>query len=205
MIDKKTAILIGATGLTGSHLLNVLLDDERYSKIIVFGRRSCSVSHPKLQEHLINFDYPDQWRDLVKGDVLFSCLGTTLKRAGGKDKQYTIDYTYQLQFAQAASSNNVGSYVLVSSTGANSKSAFFYMRMKGQLEEQVQTLSFEQIHIMRPNILDGPRLEKRHAENFSLKIIHFLNTIGLFKKMKPTHVSDLSKEMADIVFTGKPL
>src|SRR5688572_25909562 len=129
-----TAIIIGATGLVGNHLLQQLIRDERYNKIIIFGRRSVNLSDAKIEEHIIEFDNVESWRHLVKGDVLFSSLGTTIRQAGSTNAQYKIDFTYQYEFAKAAASNNVPSYVLVSSAGADAKSIVFYTRMKGELE-----------------------------------------------------------------------
>jgi uncharacterized protein YbjT (DUF2867 family) len=122
--DMKTALLIGATGLTGSHLLHLLLADLRFEHIIIFVRRSTGIVHPKLEEHIVRFGHPEEWKHLVKGDVLFSALGTTVKLAGSKEAQYKVDYTYQFQFAAAASANGVPSYVLISASGANAKCSF---------------------------------------------------------------------------------
>ncbi|WP_237151190.1 NAD(P)H-binding protein [Pontibacter actiniarum] len=121
----KTAIIIGATGLVGKQLVHLLLADQRFNKIIVFGRHSLGIDNAKLEEHLIDFDAPENWRHLVKGDVLFSTLGTTLKQAGGQNQQYKVDYLYQFRFAQAAAQNGVPVYVLVSAPGASPHSVLF--------------------------------------------------------------------------------
>src|SRR5215213_2193835 len=101
------ALLIGATGATGKDLLNLLLKDETFHQIDIFVRRKLELQHEKLHVHVIDFDKPEQWQHLVKGDVLFSCLGTTLKVAGSKEAQWKIDYDYQYNFAKAARENNV--------------------------------------------------------------------------------------------------
>lgn len=90
----KTAIIIGGTGLVGTQLVDLLLNDQEFEKIVVFGRKSLNINNQKLEEHLINFSTPEYWENLVKGDVLFSCMGTTLAKAGSKEKQYEIDFTY---------------------------------------------------------------------------------------------------------------
>ena len=123
------ALLIGATGATGKDLLELLLKDEEINQVDVFVRRELYVKHEKLNIHIIDFDKPEEWKHLVKGDVLFSCLGTTLKLAGSKEAQWKIDYEYQYQFAKIAKENNVNSYVLVSAANASSKSSIFYSKI----------------------------------------------------------------------------
>ena len=93
------ALVIGATGMVGSQLIQQLLADDRFEKIRVFSRRSLAITHPKLEEHLIDFNFPEQWRGLVRGNVLFSALGTTLSKAGSKGAQFKIDYKYQYLFS----------------------------------------------------------------------------------------------------------
>ncbi|MDP2365977.1 MAG: NAD-dependent epimerase/dehydratase family protein, partial [Ignavibacteria bacterium] len=103
----KTAIVIGATGLVGNFITRKLLDDNRYVKVKVFVRRSLHISNPKLEEHLINFDNIDVWKEYITGDELYSALGTTIKKAGSKDAQYKIDFTYQYEVAKASAQNRV--------------------------------------------------------------------------------------------------
>src|SRR6476469_3842133 len=118
--------MIGATGLVGSQLLIQLLHDERFAKVIAFGRKRSGKSHPKLEELVIDFETPESWSSLVTGDVAFSSLGTTLKQAGSQAAQKTVDYDYQFSFAKAAAKNGVPSYVLVSSGSADPESSMFY-------------------------------------------------------------------------------
>jgi uncharacterized protein YbjT (DUF2867 family) len=193
----KTALVIGATGLVGEQLVLLLLDHPEFEKIVVFGRRKSGLNHPKLEEKLIDFDQPESWKHLVKGDVVFSSLGTTIKTAKTKENQYRVDYTYQYEFAKAASQNSVLAYVLVSSLGADSKSSVFYSRMKGELDEAVSKLPFRKTIIVRPSILDGNRKEKRPMEKISLAIMRGLTKIVL-KKYKPTPVDLLAARMISL-------
>jgi len=197
----KTAIIIGATGLTGTQLVDLLINDTRFNKILVFGRRSIEIQNPKIEEHIIDFDHPEYWKDLVQGDVLFSALGTTLKAVGSQDAQYRIDYTYQYQFAVAAASNNVATYVLVSSAAANPDSVNFYMRMKGELERDIKKLPFKHIQIIQPGPLDGDRKEYRKMERLSLKTLKYFNKLGLFNKYKPIHVRIVAQKMIAVSFS----
>lgn len=194
-MSNKIAILIGATGATGSELLNQILNDDYFGKVVVLSRRQMDIIHPKLQVHIIDFDHTSSWTHLVKGDVLFSALGTTLKVAKTKANQFKIDYTYQYQVAKAASDNGVATYVLVSSYGADENSFLFYPRTKGQLDAAVQKLLFKHIHIFRPGILHRQLTKLRPVEKISIFIINALNKIGLLKKQKPMPVKLLAEKM----------
>lgn len=191
---SKIANVIGATGLVGEQLVLQLLGHPEFEKVVVFGRRKSGLNHSKLVEELIDFDRPESWAALVKGDVLFSTLGTTIKTAKTKENQFRVDFTYQYEFAKAASQNGVTTYVLVSSLGADSKSSVFYSRMKGELDEAVSRLPFQKTIIVRPSILDGNRKEKRPAEKVSLAIMGALSKV-ILKKYRPTPVDLLASQM----------
>ncbi|MEP0006645.1 MAG: NAD(P)H-binding protein [Balneola sp.] len=193
----KKAILIGATGLVGSHVLQLLLSDERYESVKVLHRRSTGISHPKLTEHIIDFDDQESWKPLVTGAHLFSALGTTLKKAGSKDAQYKIDYIYQYNFAKIASENGVSSYALVSSLGANPDSGSFYPRIKGELDEAVQKLSFDNTLILRPSFLDGSRDEFRLGERIGIAIAKVVCKIPGLKKYHPIKAETVAKAMIE--------
>lgn len=190
----KTALVIGATGLVGEQLVLQLLEHPEFEKVVVFGRRKSGLNHSKLVEELIDFDRPESWAALVKGDILFSTLGTTIKTAKTKENQYRVDFTYQYEFAKTASQNGIPVYVLVSSLGADPKSSVFYSRMKGELDEAVSRLPFQKTIIVRPSILDGNRKEKRPAEKVSLAIMRALTKV-ILKKYRPTPVDLLASQM----------
>lgn len=200
----RTAIILGATGLTGAQLLDLLLQDERFDKVKILVRRTVGFTHAKLEEYIVDFDQPSYWQALVSGDVLFSAFGTTLKKAGGKEAQYKVDYTYQYEVAAAAAGNGVGTYVLVSAQGADENSSFFYMRMKEELDRDVQQLPFQKTRILRPGMLDGDRRERRIWEKWGLSIIKFFNNIGLFKSLRPIHVRQLAHAMIETAFDETP-
>lgn len=190
-----TALVIGSTGMVGRELIKQLCESSEFEQVISFVRRSSGFSHSKLQEHVVNFDQPESWKELLKGDVLFSCMGTTLAAAGSKASQYKVDYTYQYETARMAAENNVPVYVLVSSTGANANSALFYPKIKGQLDEAVQKLGFKSVQILRPGQLYGERQQKRSAELFAVKMMFAMNSLGIFKKYRPIHASEVAKAM----------
>ncbi|NIR45046.1 MAG: NAD(P)H-binding protein [Gemmatimonadetes bacterium] len=203
---QKTAIVIGATGLVGGHLNRQLVDSERYGLVRVFTRRTTGIDDGKLEEHLVNFDEIETWRGAIQGDELFSALGTTLKRAGSKEAQYRVDFTYQYDVARAAARNGVGKYLLVSSAGADPDSRIFYSRMKGELEEAVEELSFESIVIFRPSVLAGEREETRVGEKLGGLVLGALaRFVPPVRKYRPVPGATVARAMiAAASRTGGP-
>ncbi len=188
------ALVIGATGATGKDLVKKLLKDGDFEEVHAFGRRPLEIDNDKLKSHVVDFENPDSWKDLVKGDVAFSCMGTTLKDAGSKEAQRKVDFDYQYNFAKAARENNVEDYILVSSYGANPNSKIFYSRMKGELEQEVKNLHFEKMTIFQPGMLDRKESE-RTGEVLGGKIIKFANKLGVLENQKPLPTDVLAQAM----------
>ncbi len=193
------AIVIGATGLIGKQLVKQLLENEMYVSVKVFVRRTTGIEHSKLKEIILNFDDMLDYKEDIKGDVLFSTLGTTLKTAGSKEAQYKIDFGYQFNFAKLASENNVGNLILLSSIGANAKSHVFYSKMKGELDEAVQNLNFEHISILRPSMLTGNREEFRWMEKVFTPVMKMATIVPCWKKYRPIADHKLAKAMINAV------
>lgn len=191
-------LLVGATGATGKDLLELLIKDESIKRIDIFVRRDIAFQNDKLHVNIIDFDKPEEWKHLVKGYLLFSYLGTTLKAAGSKEEQKKVDYHYQYQFAKSAKENNVNTYVLVSSDYASTKSVFFYSRMKGQLEEDIKVLNFPRLIIFNPPILLR-KGSNRKAEVVTTKILKFLNSLGILKSIKPLATELLAKALLNSI------
>ena len=182
---KYSAVLIGATGLVGSELLQYLINDERISQIRVFTRRSTGIEHKKLNEFIVNFDELNHWRQEVKGDILFSALGTTLKQVGSREAQRIVDYDYQLRVAQVARINGIQNLALISAPGASVKSLFAYTKIKGELERDVMKLTFDKLTIIRPGLLKGPRTKKRFFEEKAGRIFNLFPIIPGLEALKP--------------------
>lgn len=191
----NTALVIGATGLVGSELVRQLLDDSRFGQVRVFVRKSTGISHQKLSEQLIDLENPDSWKYMLTGDVLFSALGTTLKKAGSKAAQWKVDYDGQYNFAKAAAANHVPALVMVSSAGASANSPIFYSRMKGELDRDVKKLPIERITLIKPGILAGDRKESRPAEKVSIRMMEAFGKIPGLKKYRPIHASLVARAM----------
>jgi uncharacterized protein YbjT (DUF2867 family) len=189
------ALVIGATGATGQDLIDVLLHDTAYTEVVGFVRRTGNVQHPKLKEIITDFDQLDAVAAEVNGHVLFSCLGTTLKTAGSKEKQWHIDYEIPLRFAEIAKRNGVSCMVLLSSYGATSASKVFYSKMKGSLEDAIDALGFLQYIIFRPGLLLRKDTD-RPGEKTSAAVLKFFNRIGLFMKFQPMPTRVLAEKMA---------
>ncbi|MBT3386177.1 MAG: NAD(P)H-binding protein [Prolixibacteraceae bacterium] len=193
-----TVNVIGATGLVGKQLVQQLLENNNFEKVRIFVRRKTGIEHPKLEQQIIDFKNEETWKKLLTGDVLFSTLGTTLKQAGSKEKEYEVDFTFNLNFAKVAKENGIPNYVLVSSVGANSKSQIFYTRMKGELDDAVARLGFENLVVLRPSSLTGDRKEKRMAEIISIPIANFL-TRFMMKKYRPIKDEIVAQAMINSV------
>lgn len=194
-MKKLKALVIGATGATGRELVNLLINNEDFDQVSIFVRKAPELEHEKLKIHTIDFNEIKRHKDLIKGDILFSALGTTKKEAGGKQRQYIIDYTYQYEFAKIAAENGVDQLSLVSSIGANPKSFMFYPKMKGELESDVKKLKFKKIDIFQPPILIRQPEIIRKGEKKAISIIQKLNKLGILKSQQPLMVSNLAERM----------
>lgn len=190
----KPAVVIGATGATGTSLVKNLLIHRDYTNVHVFARKEATLKDENLHWHVVDFDAFDSWKDQIKGDTLFSAMGTTLATAGSKDAQYKIDYTYQHDVAQAAANNGVSNLVLLSSTGSSSKSPFFYCKIKGQLEDAVREMNFKSVHIFQPGMLERGEFQ-RSNEKFGLKCLNAINNLGILRSQRPINVDFLARQM----------
>lgn len=194
---EKKAILIGASGSIGSSLLQQLLADTNYSEVLVLARRKLDAEHPKLKQITVDFDKLKDYSADIKGDAVFCCMGTTKAQTPDEVQYRKIDYQYPLDVAWIAHTNGAESYHLVSSIGANIDSPTFYIKTKGQVEQDLKMVPFKNIHIYRPSLLDGERNQKRFVEKAMNVLMYIINPLlfGNWKKYRSIKVGNVAKAM----------
>jgi uncharacterized protein YbjT (DUF2867 family) len=173
----KVALVAGSTGLIGSQLLELLLTDSYYDKVIAPTRKPLDFQRDKLANPVISFDKLSDYSSELKADDVYCCLGTTIKKARSKEAFRKVDLEYPLALAKVAKENEANNFLLVSALGANKESSIFYNQVKGETEEAISALGIKCIHILRPSLLIGPRKESRSGEDaakFVYKYLDFL-------------------------------
>lgn len=183
----KIAAVFGATGLVGKSLLNQLIDNENYIKIIVFNRNLQNYTSSKIDEVLLDWNDVDRIKNQLIADELFCCVGTTIKKAGSKDNFVKVDFQIPVTLAQIAEQNKIKKLLIVSSLGAHANSKNFYLQTKGKMEEEVLKYNIPNIYFLRPSMLLGKRDEFRMGEE--------LGKIAM-KIFKPVMISGLRKYKA---------
>ena len=197
----KTALIAGYTGLVGLELLNLLLESDKYQKVIAIGRRKLGKEHPKLNEIIVDFDNLEFAQPI---DDIFCCLGSTMKKAGSKEKFRLIDFQYPMNLATAGKEAGATSFVLVSAQGANEQSSFFYNKVKGELEIAIDGLAYDKYEILRPSLLLGDRSESRLAEDIGkifMRALGFL-FVGPLKNVKGVKASSVAHAMIYLANDG---
>jgi len=196
----KIALLFGASGLVGSHLLNQLISNNNYSKIKLFVRSAIDLNDPKIEIIQTDFNNLENHREDIKGDDCFFCIGTTKKNSPDKNEYKRVELEVPKQIAQIAKSNFVNSFVFVSSGYADPKSSGDYLKFKGEVEEELKKLNFLKLGIMRPSFLLGDRKEKRVGEKIGIFIFKLISPLllGPLKKMKPIHSEIVARSMIKV-------
>lgn len=199
-VHNKTAIVMGATGLIGNHLIKKLLQDDSYEKVLTIGRTESGYTHEKLRHIAVDFDKLSAQDKRIKGHDLYIAFGTTRAKAGSKERFREIDYTYPMKVIKSAYANGVRQVLLVSSIGADSDAYFFYLNVKGELEDALRQMDFWAIHIFRPSLLIGNRNESRLGEDIAQVIAKGLNyfTRRMVYKYKPINAVQLAGTMVRI-------
>lgn len=193
-MTKRTAIVFGATGLVGSYLVKLLCESDSYAIVVSFSRRPCGFIHPKLNERISDLKNTNVLAGEIAGDDLFCCLGTTIKTAGSKENFRKVDFDLPVDLATIAARNKMQSFSVISSVGANAKSSNFYLRTKGQMEEDVMQSSIPKIVIVRPSMILGPRQEFRFGEVAGKVLMKLINPmmLGKYKKYRGIHAETVA-------------
>lgn len=194
---KKTAIVLGGTGLTGGLLLQLLLEDENYKKIKLFSRAKVGFDHIKIEEHLIDVINLETYQEYFTGDEVFCCIGTTNDKTPNKELYKKIDYGIPVNAAKLCKANEINTFVVISALGANSKSSVFYNRVKGEMEDAILKINIAKIHILQPALIGGDREEKRVGEWWAKQFFIILNPLlfGSLKKYKSIDPTIIAKCM----------
>lgn len=202
----KTALIAGATGLVGGHLLDLLIEDESYSTVKILSRRTMGGDDDKLKEIIIeDFGKMEDYAKELKADDYFCCLGTTMKKAGSKEAFKKVDFEYPVGLAAIARENNAKSFHLISAMGADSGSIIFYNKVKGETEEAIKSMKLDQAFIYRPSFIAGERAESRTAEKAALWLADKVNFIftGPLKKYAAVHAKTIAKAMLNTAKDSK--
>jgi uncharacterized protein YbjT (DUF2867 family) len=203
-MNQQTAVVLGATGLIGSHLLQQLLNDDAFAKVQVLVRKPVNITHPKLETQLVDFNnYDDYKNKLGTGDCIFCCIGTTNANVKGDKAEYRkIDFDIPVNAARFGKEAGFSQYLIVTALGANSNSRIFYNRLKGEVEEVIATFGYPSLHIFRPSFLLGNRAEQRAGET-TFKSIFKAIAFLLPSSMKPVEAADVARAMIKTAKKGK--
>ena len=183
--EARQALLLGATGLIGSFLLDRLLDSPVYSGVSVWLRKPLAKQHPKLQQKIVDFERLEQGR--VEADDVYCCLGTTINVAGSREAFRRVDFDYPVALARAAARDGAKRLLVVSALGADARSSVFYNRVKGQMEDAVRAAGVAGTFFFRPSLLSGPRAEPRLGESVGLVVGDLLGP--MLGKYRPIHAN----------------
>jgi uncharacterized protein YbjT (DUF2867 family) len=197
---SRIALVAGASGLVGGHLLDLLLADAAYARVITLARRQLDARHAKLDQRVLDLGALDAVADPPHVDDAFCCIGTTIKKAGSREAFRRVDYDHVLAFARVAQRAGARQFLLVTALGADSASRIFYSRVKGEIEQAVRELPFQGIQIFRPSFLMGQRAEVRLAERIGVPIARVLAPLllGPLRRYRPIHAADVARAMVRI-------
>jgi uncharacterized protein YbjT (DUF2867 family) len=202
--NTLTAIISGATGLVGEQLLKLLLSDPAYGSVIAVVRRPLELTHGKPEQRVIDFEKLPDVISGLKADHGFCSLGTTIRAAGSKEKQYRIDHDYVVEFARGCHAAGVSRFAVVSSIGADAGSSNFYLRTKGEMERDLQTIPFDSLYILRPSFLLGERKEFRAGEKTAIAVMKVLNPlmVGGLRKYRGVNAINVAITMIRQINSG---
>jgi len=196
---QRTALLAGGTGLVGSHCLTLLLRDPAYTRVVALVRRPLPLTDPKLEARVVEFDRLDE-RDVPRAEDVYCTLGTTIRRAGSREAFRRVDHDFVVALARQSAARGATQFMVVSSIGADPRSAVFYSRVKGETERDVSAVPFRAVHIMRPSLLVGERSEHRPLEHISIRLFSMLAPllVGPARRYRPIRAEVVARAMVAV-------
>ncbi|RRQ50176.1 NAD-dependent epimerase/dehydratase family protein [Maribacter algicola] len=191
---KKSAIILGATGLTGSTLLQLLLEDSRYETIKLFSRKPVNISSDKIEEHLGDVLDLGHFKPVFKADEVFCCIGTTKSKTPDRELYRKIDFGIPVEAARMCKANGIDTFMVISAMGADPNSTIFYNRVKGEMEDAVLKMGISKTYILQPSLISGPREERRPGEWLAKQLFKVLNVfmVGPLKKYRSIHPKEIA-------------
>lgn len=194
---SKTAILIGGSGAVGSELLQLLLTDDRYDKVKLFLRSKGDVSHPKIEEHIIDMFQLEKYTDVFTGDEVYCCIGTTKAQTPDKETYRKIDYGIPAAAAKLAAANGIKTFVVISAIGADADSSIFYNKTKGEMQDAVLSENIPKTHILQPSLIVAKRKDSRIVEKAAQGFMWLLNPLlfGGAAKYRSIKANTIAKAM----------
>lgn len=202
-MGMRAAIVVGATGLTGTSLVEQLCENDEYVSVTVIARRAPAFTHPKLEVKIRNLDTLEE-KDIELAHELYCCLGTTIKKAGSREQFEKVDFEYPLTIASLAKKRGIPHMLVITAMGANEKSPFYYNRVKGKLEHDLMELGLQRLSIIRPSLLVGEREEFRLGEKAGEKVLNLAKPllVGPLKRSRAIEASQVAKAMIVIALYG---
>lgn len=196
-MEQRTAIVAGATGLVGGHLVDQLLKDDLYEKVILFTRKPFDIQHIKIQQFIVDFERLVPSKLPQRADDVFCALGTTIKKAGSQSAFYKVDHDFVVNMAGYAASIGAVRFLVVSAMGANAQSRIFYNRVKGEMEFAISRSLITEKHIFRPSLILGKRNEFRFGEYVAQKVAGSLAFlfVGPLKRYRPVKAEAIARAM----------
>ena len=202
----KTAIVAGSTGLVGKHLVKILADSLEYESIIALVRKGSNFIHDNVFTVEVDYRNLAEQKEELQAEDVFCCLGTTMKKAGSKDKFHEVDYTFPVELAKIVKQNGCKQFSIITASGADKKSFFYYNRVKGQVEEAVREVDFQSLHVFRPSLLLGERDERRRGEQIGAVLFRALNPlmVGPLRKLRAIKGEVVAKAMYRVSQSSEP-
>lgn len=190
-------ILVGASGLIGSNLLSMLIESDEISRILLLVRKSLKITNHKVQELIINFDELEKYSSEMRGDIIYSCLGTTKAASPDKNLYRKIDLEYPIKLAEIGVKNGIAQFHLVSALDANAAATNSYLKLKGELEKELKKISIISLHIYQPSLLTGNRIESRTAEKIAISAFKLIDPLlrGPLKKYRSIKAETVAQAM----------